>query len=1174
MNKIRNKDYKKQFLLLTLALALAVMLSGAVSAGTPLAENQSGTVSGDLYVNISQPVKFGSQNMSGTNTLEQPNTLPNYTSIDSAYVYVNIYSGSGSNNYPVNATIKLDGNGDGDYDDPGEVLGNEHLSTSSYSPDGTVYWVNDHAMRVYSDYQVWYDVTDLITSQNPTLYVNTVSNKDGRIKMLALVVAYNDGDNDQVNYWVLNGQDWINTGSSSSTFNTSTLNCSVASATLNTVALSSTDGTYNFNGNALSGGLIESTDPTDYFKEHSWDVTNYMTPMGIPMGDSTPDASSNSILTYTIGQGAYSLKMNLATLAVRSLQVDLTIDGTVETVPNTAVFAKETNTVTVNNVKNNGPDTANDIVVALYASDVDNGNTAVASTTIDSLAGGAKTTLTLVDPTIRNLEGGTVTYTAKVDPYNYITETDETNNEKSSTAKPLKYNGYKGKRYWEGGSDITTNATYDLRGDLVYYTQPSSYKRVGWTDRTETWNTTNLPIPTTGTVEDALLYLSYNWDITPGGVPNWVVTFNGNALTLGTPYIDHSNFGYYANHKYGLYVVNVTNHFNKNGNNTLFMTPGASNSNALYPSTLAVVYSDPSMSRKQIFLNQEADVLINSPLFGTTAEEATAYAPFTGLTIDTTKVNSAMLHSFAGSAGPDEGNLLFNNNIIAENGWGGNDYTASALVVDVTDYLSTSNEAAIQETLGDTILTIQQFLVVEYNEEPPVADFTAAPLTGIARDVNFTDTSTNDPYMWRWEYNNGSGWVQFSTEQNPTHYFTPGAYDIRLIATNDAGSHSIIKTHYVSVATGREPVTTIQSGVVSGGLYVSSPNTYPATEVNQTFNLPDAVVGNIDWARLFVNTYSGSAQNTYGLISTVRIDANGDGDYDDPGEILGEEIMDIASETNGNSYPLNDHVNKVYSDYEAWYDITSLLTTNNPTVNVKSSPLTGKSFDGKIKALTLIVAYNDGDNDQVYYWVNHGGDWSSPGNGQTTFNTTRLVPGWDSAESTIRYISSSDASYTFNGEPISNSVPPNYGGALNTWDVTDNITYDDVSTLAYSKTSGSYKTTLATLAVKYGLPDLQVTDITAPSNPLVGGTYYVPITITNTGPTNAGPFTVKIYDGTTAIAWITIPSLDAGDSTTETFKWKPTTNGTHTITIITDYYNEITESNENNNQYTQEITVN
>src|SRR5690606_38227815 len=98
---------------------------------------------------------------------------------------------------------------------------------------------------------------------------------------------------------------------------------------------------------------------------------------------------------------------------------------------------------------------------------------------VPSIASGQTTIVPVTDATVRNLAGGTVTYTAVVDPDTLIPETNEGNNEKSSTSKTVRYNGYKGARYWEGKSDLTTSRTYDLRGDLLSSPGDSVYKAGG-----------------------------------------------------------------------------------------------------------------------------------------------------------------------------------------------------------------------------------------------------------------------------------------------------------------------------------------------------------------------------------------------------------------------------------------------------------------------------------------------------------------------------------------------------------------------------------------------------------------------------------------------------------------------------------------------------------------------
>ncbi|AKB51197.1 cell surface protein [Methanosarcina barkeri str. Wiesmoor] len=567
----------------------------------------------------------------------------------------------------------------------------------------------------------------------------------------------------------------------------------------------------NFTANRTSGKApldVQFTDvSTGNISSYAWDFDN----------DGNVDSTEqNPIHTYT---AAWNYTVNLTVtneagsnstvktdyITVSSAKTnDLTISGIINTVPGSAVFAKEANTVKITDVKNTGTDTLTNISLSLYASDVSDGTVPVNTTTIVSLASGETVTVSLIDPTIRSLEGGTVTYTAVVDPDNLIPENNEANNN-ASVDKSVKYNGYKGKRYWEGGSDITTKETYDLQGNLLYSTQSSSaYKGVKWANRTETWTASDLLIPSGSTVEKAVLYMSYNWDTTSGGVPKWTATFNGNTLANGTLYTDKSNFGSYANYTYGLYVFDVTDQFNTAGNN-LTMTPDSENSNALYPSTLVVVYRDSNETRKQIFINEECDELAYSPTsYGTTLEEATAYAPFTGMSVDVSKVRNATLYSFAGSAGPDEGNLLFNGNTVASNAWQGNASSSNAQVFDVKNYINkTGNEAGIQETIRGGMNVLQQILVVEYQEEQesaPVANFTANVTTGTApMTVEFTDISTGSPTGWQWDFNDDG--IIDSTEQNPIYtYSTVGNYTVNLTVVNADGNDSEVKTEYIVVS--------------------------------------------------------------------------------------------------------------------------------------------------------------------------------------------------------------------------------------------------------------------------------------------------------------------------------------------------------------------------------------
>lgn len=242
----------------------------------------------------------------------------------------------------------------------------------------------------------------------------------------------------------------------------------------------------------------------------------------------------------------------------------------------------------------------------------------------------------------------------------------------------------------------------------------------------------------------------------------------------------------------------------------------------------------------------------------------------------------------------------------------------------------------------------------------PVAAFTTSSSTNDlagSATATFTDASTNTPTSWTWEYQiaDTGTWTVFSTSQNPA--FTPGVagtYNIRLNATNSNGSNTVTKPHVVSVANEHDYLTTVGSGTVSGDLFVNSVSPFTTT-ASPTFTLPSVAVGNITWARLYVDTYSGSYSSQYGLTSVVKVNGN----------TVGNETLDVwkdfSTDKGGYAYPVNDHVMKVMSDYEATYNVTSLITTASPTVTVTSSSLSGYSFDGRIKGITLIAAYNDGD---------------------------------------------------------------------------------------------------------------------------------------------------------------------------------------------------------------------
>jgi PKD repeat protein len=67
-----------------------------------------------------------------------------------------------------------------------------------------------------------------------------------------------------------------------------------------------------------------------------------------------------------------------------------------------------------------------------------------------------------------------------------------------------------------------------------------------------------------------------------------------------------------------------------------------------------------------------------------------------------------------------------------------------------------------------------------------VTSYTASVTNGPAPlTVTFTDTTTNNPTAWFWDFGDG----QTSDLQNPVHTFTaPGTYNINLNAVNVTGN--------------------------------------------------------------------------------------------------------------------------------------------------------------------------------------------------------------------------------------------------------------------------------------------------------------------------------------------------------------------------------------------------
>ncbi|MDD5048516.1 MAG: DUF3344 domain-containing protein [Methanoregulaceae archaeon] len=508
--------------------------------------------------------------------------------------------------------------------------------------------------------------------------------------------------------------------------------------------------------------------------------------------------------------GIFALVMLLALPGAVSA-TDVTVSGSVvdEDLTVTAIspnmgvgaafFANEPNVISVTVTNNGGLDAG----ASTVSVDVEG---SVYTASVGALAAGASETVTVTDIISRTFASGPVSVTATADSDNVIGESDETNNA-MATELTIYNNGYKGKRYTpELGGDLTTQATFDGRYDVVYSAGNTVYGTHPWTEQTYSWTTADLPIPAGATVVSARLYQGYTYN-KMGVDPAFTMSFNGNAVTPTTTYMDIKGFGSYS-FPYGLYVYDVTTGFDTAGN-SMTISPEAGEYYGIYGAYLIVTYSDPATTEKRIWINDEFDNIQSQALYSVTTEEATAYATFSG--VDTTDVTSAQAIAILASAGDTDKSKFFFNGQEYTGFWA--DYLSGPQigfsVYDVTSALASgANEAGLQSydpgTKGDGMYAMNTILVVEKTEGAVSADFSATPLFGDAPlTVQFTDESTGYITDYAWTFGDG----ETSTDASPSHEYTAcGTYTVSLTVTGVGSSDTETKTDYITV---KEPAPVV-----------------------------------------------------------------------------------------------------------------------------------------------------------------------------------------------------------------------------------------------------------------------------------------------------------------------------------------------------------------------------
>ena len=699
--KLRNN-----FLFLTIFVFLIMISSGIVFAeDSALPSVATGEVSGDIEIASENPFAAGVTD--GELAYEIPE---NVSEIKSAYAVVNSYSGSGKSEYGLTTNISLTvGN-------TTEVLEYANLTfVNDTANDLVVYPITDFTTKQYSDYQTLVDITDnikgLSAGDSITISVNNTEltgyKFDGRIKLIALIFAYDDYDNDKISYWLNIGQAWTK-GTLSTIFNTKDFDDYCDDVTLESISLSSSDAkSYELNGKALADPIQEKGNNFIY---DVWNITDNFEP-----GEDTN-------FTYTSSNAStYASYKSVIQLLKINTPEKYSISATIapEYKYDTAVYAGVENTLKIT-VNNGNRDFNGSVKLFIEDEEIASGNL--------SIGAGESAEIELIDTTIRPINETTVNgaNNTLVDYILNIVDADGGVLNSTNVSYKVLYDGYLAKDKEYPGPNVGLREI-SFTGDY-FYLITDAYSAGGATNRTDEYDVDLMD----GTVNTALLYVPYNWDKNIiGDFNTWNTTFNNQIISPIASYRDQSNLGSSAKYGYGLVVYDVSD-LVVDGINTFEFNKTAGNA-AVYPTNLIIFTNNDESTFKTAYISEEADLLSTdynknvAPSFNT---------PFN--VVD----GNATLYVFAASAQSGEGNLMVNDKEYTDV-WNG---TSQSLEMFMTDADVISDEINVYfEATGSTILGLHQMVVVESDFVSVINDlkpeYSGTVYAGVENNLTLTVTN-------------------------------------------------------------------------------------------------------------------------------------------------------------------------------------------------------------------------------------------------------------------------------------------------------------------------------------------------------------------------------------------------------------------------------------------------
>jgi PKD repeat protein len=215
---------------------------------------------------------------------------------------------------------------------------------------------------------------------------------------------------------------------------------------------------------------------------------------------------------------------------------------------------------------------------------------------------------------------------------------------------------------------------------------------------------------------------------------------------------------------------------------------------------------------------------------------------------------------------------------------------------------------------------VNAFAVVGINlvcPGPPVADFSANPLSGgVPFTTQFTDLS-QAPTSWSWNFGDGNT----STEQNPSHTYTSmGTFTVSLTATNQFGSDTMTKTDYITVTAPQPPIadfvadnTDVNIGNIVNftDLSLENPTSWswtfaggtPGTSTLQNPSIQYNTVGTFDVTLVATNAQGSDTMTKVGYISvSVKPYCTSSGNSQSYEYIAGVAVADLNNASGASPY--------------------------------------------------------------------------------------------------------------------------------------------------------------------------------------------------------------------------------------------------------------------------------